>query len=168
MDGHTYQLAVAGEISPRVESGLAGKGLTMEGSSEYMVVARPGAAFEALREVVLERQLALVEEDVPYRRLAFRLGRPQDGQIKALCTILDVGDGFSKLVVVCVDEADGSVVAPDASLTGLFIQVEHTLHTAWGNRRGVALPPVIEFERRLHIEKGARREFALPPLQFSR
>jgi hypothetical protein len=54
-----------------------------------------------------------------------------------------------------------------ASLPGLFRQVEHTLCAAWGNRTGVALPPVIEFEQTLPTEHGAQREFALPPLQFN-
>jgi hypothetical protein len=139
----------------------------MEASSEYVVVAGPGAAFEALMDVVIERQLAVVEEDGLHRRLAFRLGGPPGGQIKALCAILDIGYGFSKLVVVCVDEADGCVVAPDGSLAGLFMQVEHTLHTMWGNRNGVALPPTVEVEPMLNTEEGEAGEFALSPLQVS-
>jgi hypothetical protein len=112
-----------------------------EGSSEYVFVEETGATFEALREVVRERQLPVVEEDPWHRRLSFRLGRSEHGgQIRALCAILDVGHGLSKLVVVCVNEKDGSVVAPDGSLPPLFMQIEHTLHTRWGWTRGFALP----------------------------
>jgi hypothetical protein len=115
----------------------------MEGSSEYIVVEGAEATFEALRDVVRERRLSVVEDDPPHRRLAFRLNHAQDGaQIKALCAILDLGHGLSKLVVVCFDEADGSVVAPDASLNGLFIHVEHTLHTASGKQRVLADTPI--------------------------
>jgi hypothetical protein len=146
---------------------LPGRGATMEGASEYVFVAEPGAAFGALRAVVLERRLAVLPEDALDRRLAFRPAGPADAQITALCAILDVGHGLSKLVVVCVDEADGSVVAPDPSFSGLFMHVEHTLHTAWGNRNGVALPPVIEVEQRFETEEGEARALALPPLQIS-
>jgi hypothetical protein len=113
----------------------------MKGAREYIVVAGVDRTFEALREAVRQRNLSIAEEDPRHRRLAFRLDRPHEGElIKALCTILDVGHGLSKMVVVCVDDADGSVVAPDASLDGLFIQVEHTLHVAKGKRMGFALP----------------------------
>jgi hypothetical protein len=109
--------------------------------SEYIVVRRAGATFEALREAVRERRLSVLEDDPRHLRLAFRLDGPQEGrQIKALCAILDVGQGLSKIVVVCVDEADGSVVAPDGSLQGLFMQVEHTLHTKRRTREVFAPP----------------------------
>jgi hypothetical protein len=44
--------------------------------------------------------------------------------------------------VVCIDEVDGAVAAPDASLQGLFMQIEHTLHTASGMRSILPLPPI--------------------------
>jgi hypothetical protein len=128
----------------------------MEGSSEYVLVEGTGATFDALRDVLRERRLPVVEEDPWRRRLAFRPGRAEHGgQIKALCAIFDVGHGLSKLVVVCVDETDGSVVAPDDSLPGLFMQVEHTLHSTWGWTRGFALPPAVRAEKALHAERGS-------------
>jgi len=115
----------------------------MEGASEYIVVAGAGATFEALRDAVLEWELPIVEDDPRHRRLAFRLDRAHESaQTKALCATLDAGRGLSKIVVVCVDADDGSVVAPDAFLEGLFMQVEHTLHTTSGGHRAVALPPI--------------------------
>jgi hypothetical protein len=117
----------------------------VKGASEYIVVAGVGPTFSALRGAVRERLLSVVEEDPRQLRLAFRLDHPQEGEVvKALCTVVDIGHGLSKLVVVCVDEADDRAVAPDAFLNGLFIQVEHTLHTARGERMGVALPPLIK------------------------
>jgi hypothetical protein len=112
----------------------------MEGASEYVVLAGADATFEALREAVLVRGLRVVENDPLHRRLAFRLAQPHEGeQTKALCAILDGGRGLTKIVVVCVDLGGG--VAPlDPSLQGLFMQVEHILHTASGGRRAVALP----------------------------
>jgi hypothetical protein len=119
----------------------------MKGASEYIVVAGVTATFEALRRAVRERNLSTIEEDPRHLRLAFRLDQPAEGEVtKALCAVLDVGHGLSKMVVVCLDEVDGSVVAPDASLAGLFIQVEHALHTASGKRTGFALPPLTEVE----------------------
>jgi hypothetical protein len=119
----------------------------MEGASEYVVVEGTRATFEALREAVHERGLSVVEDDPRHLRLAFRLeGSQESGQVKALCAILDAGHGLSKLVVVCIDEAHGTVAAPDDSLTSLFIQVEHTLHTPRGKRMGFALPPLIQAE----------------------
>jgi hypothetical protein len=115
------------------------------GSSEYIVVAGVTATFDALSEAVRERNLSTIEEDPRHLRLAFRLDRPAEGEVtKALCAVLDAGHGLSKMVVVCVDEVDGSVVAPDAALDGLFIHVEHMLHTARGKRMGVALPPLVQ------------------------
>jgi hypothetical protein len=117
------------------------------GSSEYIVVAGVTDTFEALRDAVRERNVSTIEEDARHLRLAFRLDQPAKGEVtKALCAVLDVGHGLSKMVVVCVDEVDGSVLAPDASLDGLFIQVEHTLHTAGGKRMGFALPPLTHVE----------------------
>jgi hypothetical protein len=105
----------------------------MKGASEYIVVAGVTATFDALREAVRERNLSTIEEDARHLRLAFRLDQPAEGEVtKALCAVLDVGHGLSKMVVVCVDEVAGSVIAPDAALDGLFIQVEHRLHTASG------------------------------------
>jgi len=113
----------------------------MEGASEYVVVAGPGATFEALREAVLDRELPILEDDPRHRRLAVRLAQPHESeQFKALCAILDGGHGLTKIVVVCVDQ-DGGVVPLDPSLQSLFMRVEHTLHTASGGRRAVALPP---------------------------
>lgn len=110
----------------------------MEGASEYVVVGGATATFEALREVVGQRPLSVVEEDLRHRRLAVRFDEPQGGgQIKVLCAILDIGHGLSKLVAVCVDEANGSVMAPDATLTSLFIQVEHALQTVSGKQKDV-------------------------------
>jgi hypothetical protein len=114
----------------------------MEGASEYVLVARTGVTFDALREAVGARGLPIVEDDARHRRLAFRLDRPREsGQTVALCAILDAGHGLSKIVVVCIDD-QGGVVAPDPSLQGLFIQVEHTVHTVRGTQRVVALPPI--------------------------
>jgi hypothetical protein len=102
----------------------------MKGSSEYLVMEGAEATFEALIDEVRERELSVLEDDPRHLRLALRLDQSHEGeQIKALCAILDLGDGSSKIVVVCVDEADGSVVSPDASLDGLFVHIEHTLHT---------------------------------------
>jgi hypothetical protein len=42
--------------------------------------------------------------------------------------------------VVCVDEADGSVVSPGASLDGLFMHIEHTLHATRGKQGEFTLP----------------------------
>jgi hypothetical protein len=39
------------------------------------------------------------------------------------------------LIAVCVDEADGSVVAPDATLAGLLIHVERALQTLSGKQK---------------------------------
>jgi hypothetical protein len=115
----------------------------MKGSSEYIVMEGAKATFEALRDVVRERGLSLLEDDPRHLRLAFRLDQSREGeQIKALCAILDLGHGFSKIVVVCVDEADGRVVSPDASLDGLFIHIEHTLHTTRGKQREFSHPPL--------------------------
>jgi hypothetical protein len=119
----------------------------MTGASEYIVVAGVAATFEALRESVRERNLSVVEEDPRHLRLAFLLDQPAAAEaIKALCAVLDVGHGLSKMVVVCLDEVSGSVVAPDASLDGLFFQVEHTLHTASGKCMGFVLPPLAQVE----------------------
>jgi hypothetical protein len=119
----------------------------MKGASEYIVVAGVTATFEALREALRHRNLSMIDEDPRHLRLAFRLDQPAEGEVtKALCAVLDAGHGLSKMVVVCVDEVDGSVLAPDASLDGLFIQVEHTLHTAGGKRMGLALPPLTQVE----------------------
>jgi hypothetical protein len=119
----------------------------VRGASEYIVVAGVGPTFSALRGAVRERLLSVVEEDPRQLRLAFRLDHPQEGEVvKALCTVVDIGHGLSKLVVVCVDEADDRAVAPDAFLNGLFIQVEHTLHAAQGQWTGFALPPAIPVE----------------------
>jgi hypothetical protein len=108
----------------------------MKGSSEYVVMEGGEATFEALRDVVRERGLSVLEDDPQHLRLAFRLDQSQEGeQMKALCAILDFGHGPSKIVVVCVDEADGSVVSPDASLDGLFIHIEHKLHTTRGTQK---------------------------------
>jgi hypothetical protein len=116
----------------------------MDAASEYIVVQGAEATFEALRDAVYERQLPVVEEDRRQLRLVFRLDVPHEqAKITAECTVLDVEHGLSELVVVCRDETDGRVVAPDAVLTGLFIQVEHTLHTATGTRKVIALPPVL-------------------------
>lgn len=110
--------------------------------SEYIIVNGAAATFEALRDAVHERQLPVVEEDPQHLRLAFRLGVPHESaQIKAECSVIDLEHGLSEVVVVCTDEADGSVVAPDASLPSLFMQVEHELHTATGMRPVVTLPP---------------------------
>jgi hypothetical protein len=129
--------------------------MIVQGASEYIVAASPGATFEALREVLDERRLKVVEEDSRHLRLAFQLDRPQaGGQIEARCDTLSVVHGLSKLVVVCVDKADGSIVAPDASLTSLFIQVEHILHAARERQWGSPLPST-----------GQQTAFALPPLE---
>jgi len=115
----------------------------MEGASEYIVVAGTGAAFEALKAAVRERELPIVEDDPRHRRLAFRLGQPHEsGQVNALCAILDAGHGLTKIVVVCIDVRDGNVVAPDASLEGLFMEVEHTLHVTNKRQRAVVLSPI--------------------------
>ena len=114
----------------------------MQGASTYVVMKGAEAAFAALRDAVHERELPLVEEDPEHLRLAFRLDVPHERvRIKAECAVVDVEHGFSEYTVVCTDEADGSVVALDPTLTSLFIQVEHRLHTARGTRRVTALPP---------------------------
>jgi hypothetical protein len=98
----------------------------MEGARECIVAARVDATFEVLREAVRERKLPMVEEDQRHLRLTFRLDQPHEGRpVRALCAVLDIGHGRSKVVVVCVDDVDGSVVAPDASVDGLLAQVEH-------------------------------------------
>lgn len=115
----------------------------MEGAYEYIVVERPEAAFEALRRCVCDRQLPIVEDDPRHRRLAFKVGDPDaPREIKALCAVLDAGHGLSKLVVVCFDESNGSLVAPDLALSGLFMQVEHELHALVARRGGFSLPPL--------------------------
>jgi hypothetical protein len=114
----------------------------MEGASEYVVVAGTGATFDALGEAVRTRGLSIVEDDARHRRLAFRLDQPpRSGQIVALCAVLDAGHGLSKIVVVCLDD-QGGVAAPEPSLQGVFMQVEHTLHTVKGAQRVVTLPPI--------------------------
>jgi hypothetical protein len=119
----------------------------MKGASEYIFVAGVATTFDALRKAVLERNLPVIEEDPRHLRLAFRLDQPAGAEVtKALCAVLDVGHGLSKMVVVCVDEMDGGVIAPESSLDGLFIQVEHTLHTAGGKRTAFALPPLTKVE----------------------
>jgi hypothetical protein len=97
-----------------------------EGARECVVAARVDATFEALRDAVRERKLSLVEEDQRHLRLTFRLDHLHEGRtVRALCAVLDIGDGRSKVVVVCVDDVDGSVTAPDASVDGLLAQLEH-------------------------------------------
>jgi hypothetical protein len=116
------------------------------GAFEYMVEQGAGATFEALKDALGERRLPVLE-DSRHLRLSFRLDRPQaGGQVKALCAVLEVGQRLSKVVVVCIDEADGSVVAPDASLSGLFSQVERTLHPARARQAALASPGPIEPE----------------------
>jgi hypothetical protein len=113
----------------------------MKGSSEYIVMEGAEATFEAVREVVRERGLSVLGDDRRHLRLAFRLDQSDEGErIKALCAILDIGHGHSKIVVVCVDEADGSVVSPDGSLDRLFMHIEHTLHATRGKQEEFALP----------------------------
>jgi hypothetical protein len=127
----------------RTQRSESAKGGTMEGSSEYILVAGPAAAFKALREAVDGRGLTVVEDDPRHSRLAFQVDNPRaSGRIKALCSVLDAGQGLSKLVVVCFDESDdGRLVDPELALSGLFMQVEHELHTRHGRRGTVALPP---------------------------
>jgi hypothetical protein len=133
------------------------------GAREYIVVAGVEATFEALRRAVGERKLSPVEDDQRHHRLAFRLDQPHEGNpVKALCAVLDIGHGLSKLVVVCVDEADGSIVAADATLESLFMQVEHALHTAPGSRMDVALPPLLEVELMPHPATGEQAAAGKP------
>jgi hypothetical protein len=47
------------------------------------------------------------------------------------------------------------------------MEVEHTLHTAWGWTRGFARPPVPQVEQTPHTDIGERRDFALPALPVS-
>jgi hypothetical protein len=115
----------------------------MDGTSEYIVVNGVEATFEALRDAVHQRQLPVVEEDPQHLRLAFRLNVPHERvKTKVECAVIDVEHGLSELVVVCTDEVAGEVVAPDASLTALFMQVEHTLHTSTTRQKVVRLPPI--------------------------
>jgi hypothetical protein len=114
----------------------------MDGASEYIVVNGLDETFEALREAVHQRHLQVVDEDPEHLRLAFRLEFPHEPvKTRADCSIMSVEHGLSELVVVCTDEVDGGVIAPDASLTGLFIQVDHTLHTPQGRQKVIPLPP---------------------------
>ena len=96
----------------------------MEGAYEYIVVGRPEPAFEALRDALCDRELPIVEDDDRHLRLAFTVGNPDvPREIKALCAVLDAGHGLSKIVIVCFDELNGNLVAPDLALSGLFMQV---------------------------------------------
>ena len=115
----------------------------MEGAYEYIVVGRPEATFEALRDSVDDRNLPIVEDDPRHLRLAFRVGNPDlPREVKALCAVLDAGHGLSKIVIVCLDESDGNLVAPDLVLSGLFMQVEHELHASAQRHGGFSLPPL--------------------------
>jgi len=113
------------------------------GSSEYVVVEGPCVTFEALRAVLDQRCLTVVEEDQGHLRLAFRFSDPHSSvRTRALCHVFDVGHGLAKLEVACIDERDGRLVAPDPSLTGLFMQLEHSLHAASGEQGRCVLPPL--------------------------
>ena len=112
----------------------------VENSVEYVVAAEAVATYEALSAVVRERQLTVVETDARHLRVSFQPATAgRSGDTKALCAVLDVGHGLSKVVAVCFDETDGSVVAPDGSLTGLFAQVERRLRGEIGDRGTVTL-----------------------------
>jgi hypothetical protein len=103
-------------------------GATVEHSLESVVAAGAVATYEALTAVVQGRHLTIVEADARHHRLSFESTvNGGSGETRALCAVLDVGHGLSKVVAVCFDEADGTVVTPDTGLQGLFVEVERRL-----------------------------------------
>jgi hypothetical protein len=81
------------------------KGRDMQGSTEYVVAASPGEAFESLKAVVRERQLVIVYSDERHNTLTFTPTGEEWGACLAVrCAVLDAGYGVTKLVLTGVVE----------------------------------------------------------------
>ena len=112
----------------------------MEGSSKYVVAGRAVATYEALAAVVRERLLVIVQADVRHLTLAFRPGGDEWGEgLTVLCAVLDTGHGLSKLVLIGLEEQDGSAVGLGGYPRRLFEDVERRLRSEAGDRMSGAL-----------------------------
>lgn len=106
----------------------------MQGSTEYIVAARPLAAFEALAAVVRDRALPVMRANERHLTIVFR--PDGDEPLTVMCAVLDAGHGLSKLVATGVDGEDGRIVSVDGYAPRLFADVERRLREKAVDRSG--------------------------------
>ena len=104
----------------------------MRGFSEYVLAARPVAAYEVLVTTVRERQAVVVRVDARHLTLAFRPGGFEWGEdTTVIAAVLDAGHGLSKLVLAGCDR-DGETFDLGDAPTTIFAEVEQKLRSGAG------------------------------------
>ena len=95
---------------------------------EYVVVAGPVEAYDALSAALRSAKVEILQADDRHLTVAFRTGEAEWGNDPTiLVAVLDVGHGLCKFVLVARDGRDGGAVEVTEAPYLLFAEVEQIL-----------------------------------------